>query len=124
MFHEYNANPVGRRGADCTVRAIAKVTGQEWEKVYLDLSLYGLISADMPSANHVWGAYLTDLGFTRRIIPNTCPACYTVKDFANDHQRGKYILALNGHVVPVVNGDYFDTWDSGNEIPLYYWERR
>jgi hypothetical protein len=22
-----------------------------------------------------------------------------------------------------VNGCYYDTWDSGQEMPLYYWER-
>nr|DAE26214.1 MAG TPA: hypothetical protein [Siphoviridae sp. ctcMb1]DAP94832.1 MAG TPA: hypothetical protein [Caudoviricetes sp.]DAZ64785.1 MAG TPA: hypothetical protein [Caudoviricetes sp.] len=21
------------------------------------------------------------------------------------------------------NGSYFDTWDSGNEIPLFYWAK-
>lgn len=26
-------------------------------------------------------------------------------------------------VVAVVDGDYYDAWDSGNEIPLYYWRK-
>lgn len=34
---------------------------------------------------------------------------------------GRYLLALDQHVVAVVDGDYYDTWDSGNEIPIYYW---
>lgn len=36
---------------------------------------------------------------------------------------GTYILALSGHVVTVVDGDWYDTWDSGGEIPIYYWVR-
>ena len=43
--------------------------------------------------------------------------------FAEEHPSGTYILALSGHVVCVQNGEWFDTWDSGNEIPLYYWQK-
>lgn len=123
MFKEYNANPVARRGDDCTVRAISTIMMKKWEDVYLDLCLYGLRNYDMPSSNHVWGEYLIDNGYSRHIIPDTCPSCYTVAHFAHDHPKGAYILALHGHVVAVKDGDYFDTWDSGDEIPLYYWEK-
>lgn len=123
MFREYNANPMSRRGDDCTVRAISKIMRKPWEEVYLDLCVEGLLSCDMPSSNHVWGDYLTKNGFRRHIIPNTCPRCYTIKDFTHDHPAGDYILALHGHVVAVSDGDYFDTWDSGDEVPLYYWKK-
>lgn len=79
---------------------------------------------DMPSANHVWGMYLKNKGFTRHIISNVCPDCYTVSDFCRDNPYGTFILAISGHVVAVIDGDYYDTWDSGNEIPIYYWERK
>lgn len=123
MFVYYNANPKARRGDDCTVRAISKILGKTWEDVYIDLCRYGFKLYDMPSANHVWGSYLIDQGFTRHIIPNLCPNCYTVRDFASEHFKGDYILALSGHVIAVRNGDYYDSWDSGEEIPLYYWRK-
>lgn len=123
MFREYNANPKARRGDDCTVRAISKITGKTWEETYMDLCLEGLLACDMPSSNHVWGEYLIKKGFRRHIVPNTCPNCYTVKDFVRDHPKGSYILALHGHVVAARGGNYFDTWDSGDEVVLYYWER-
>lgn len=123
MFKKFNANPANRKGDDCTVRALAVALGESWEDMYLDLCAYGLMFYDMPSANHVWGAYLTDKGYTRHIIPNTCPNCYTVRQFAEEHRKGIYILALHGHVVAVIDGDYFDSWDSGNEIPVYYWQK-
>ena len=119
----YNANPIARRAGDCTVRAISKLLERSWDEVYTALCLCGFKMYDMPSANQVWGTYLTEQGFSRHIIPNKCPECYTVSDFANDHKNGRYLLALNGHVVAVVNGDYYDTWDSGDEVPLYYWRR-
>lgn len=123
MYKNLNINPLHKRADDCTVRAIAKITGEPWEEIYTDLCLEGLRFYDMPSANHVWGSYLKKRGFRRHIIPDTYPQCYTVKEFAEDNPHGSYILALHGHVVPVVCGDYFDTFDSGDRIPVYYWEK-
>lgn len=121
MWKEYNPNPRGARVGDCAIRAISKALNKSWKDTYLDLCMCGLVLSDMPSANHVWGSYLRDNGFRRYVLPNTCPDCYTVKDFCEDHKKGTYILALNGHVVCSSNGDYYDTWDSGDEVPIYYW---
>ena len=123
MWVDYNANPVNKRVGDCVIRAISYSTGQSWAEVYADLFAKGLEMYDMPNSNVVWAAYLRDKGYVREAIPNTCPDCYTVKEFCRDHPRGDYILALNGHLLAVSNGDYIDTWDSGNEIPLYYWRK-
>lgn len=123
-FVEYNANPINKRVGDCTVRAISAALGQSWEDTYLGIVVKGYTMCDMPSANNVWGAYLKDNGFVRRIIPTDKVCDYTVADFAHDHPTGTYILALQGHVVCVSNGDWYDSWDSGNETPIYYWERK
>lgn len=121
MFVEYNPNPRHSRVGDCAVRAVSKATNQDWETAYTGLYVKGYSMGDLPSANAVWGSYLRDKGFKREIVPNTCPDCYTVRDFCRDHPRGMFVLALDGHVVTVFDGDYFDTWDSGNETVLYYW---
>lgn len=120
----YNPNPTCKRVGDCTVRAITKALDQDWESTYTALALEGFLLNDMPSANHVWGAYLRHKGYVRRILPDECPDCYTVADFCADHPSGTYILALSGHVVCVCDGDWYDSWDSGGEVPLYYWERK
>ena len=118
---QYNPNPRRTRVGDCAVRAVAKATGQDWESSYCALAVKGYSMADLPSANSVWGAYLKEKGFKREIIPNTCPDCYTVEDFCRDHPNGMYVLALDGHVVTVYDGKFFDTWNSSNEPVLYYW---
>ena len=123
MWISYNANPGGNRVGDCTVRAISEATGKSWEETYVALALRGYMLSDMPSANHVWGAYLKANGYRRYILPDEFPDDYTVSDFCRNYPEGTYILAINGHVVCVKNGDYIDTWDSGNEIPLYYWKK-
>lgn len=123
MWIKFNPNPDASRVGDCSVRAVACALDQDWYKTYLDMAVYGIMKCDMPSANAVWGAYLKDKGFKRHIVPDQCPECYSVDEFAADHPQGVYVLGLNGHVVTVKDGNYFDTWDSGNEIPVYYWRR-
>lgn len=120
----YNANPQGRNVGDCVIRALSKALNQSWGATYIALALQGFMMGDMPSANAVWGAYLRHKGFSRYLISDDCPDDYTVADFAADNPNGVYILALSGHVVCVINGDIYDTWNSGNEIPIYYWTKK
>jgi hypothetical protein len=77
----------------------------------------------MPTANHVWGAYLEEHGYKRVNLPDKCPDCYTVEQFCKNHQQGYYLLATGSHAVTVIDGFYFDAWDSGQEVPIYYFER-
>lgn len=121
MFVYYNPNPVGRRVGDCAIRAIAKALGISWEDAYAKVATNGYRMGDMPSSDSVWGAVLRENGFYRKAIPNTCPDCYTAGDFTIDHPEGVYVLGFGGHVATVVDGDLYDSWDSSNEIPQYYW---
>lgn len=124
MYVSYNANPDGNRVGDCTIRAISKVLGQTWEQTYAGVAVEGMAIYNMPSANVVWNNYLKRKGFKRYIIPDDLPENYSVRDFCRDNPKGTFILALSGHVVAVIDGKYFDTWDSGDEIPIYYWHRK
>lgn len=124
MYIPFNPNPAGKYVGDCVIRAIVKATGQTWEQTFNDIATKGYILKDMPSSNHVWSSYLKDRGFDRYIIPDTCPDCYTVKEFAQDNPFGIFILGTGTHAVAVVDGDYYDSWDSGDEVPIYYFERR
>ena len=123
MYRFFNPNPEGQYADDCVVRGIILLTNSDWDSVYMRLCLQGFMMHNMPSSNRVWGGYLHDIGFKRYIIPNTCPDCYTVSDFCIDNPVGDYLLATGTHVVAVRDGDYYDTWDSGNEVPIYYWKR-
>lgn len=121
MYQYYNPNPDRRNVGDCAVRAVAAACGLSWTESYDALCEMGRIMHDMPSANSVWGAFLHDQGFVKENLPTSCIDGYTVRDFAHDYSVGVYVLALSGHVVTVIDGNYLDSWDSGDEIVIYDW---
>jgi hypothetical protein len=123
MFKYYNANPVNNYVGDCVVRAISTLNGKDWMTTKIEIFIESCLMYDISTSNKVWHNYLKKQGYSRFVIPNTCPYCYTVKQFCKDHPYGKYLLALDGHVVAVIDGDYYDTWDSGNEVPIYFWKK-
>ena len=123
MYRYYNPNPSGRIAGDCVIRAISAALGESWQRVYVDLSVQGYYMSDWGNSDPVWGAYLRSRGFERRSLPNTCPACYTVGDFAADHPSGVYVLGTGSHAVAVIDGTVYDSFDSRNMIPTFYFER-
>ena len=123
MYSYYNANPYKIRVGDCVIRAISKALNQPWEDTYIDLTIQGYLMGDLLSSNAVWGAYLKSKGFTRDIISNDCPECYTIQDFCNEYPQGTYVIGTGSHAVAVVDGQIFDTWDSSDETPIYFYRK-
>lgn len=116
MWKEHNLNPKGIRVGDCVIRAISTASGKSWDRVYAELAVHGFKMADMPSSNAVWASYLGSIGFKCSMLPTG----YTVRRFAEEYDKGAYIVCTGSHVVAVIDGDYLDTWDSGDEVPVYY----
>lgn len=124
MYKYYNPNPAGKLVGDCVIRGVSNVTEKDWNETYTGICLQGFDMKDMPSSNVVWANYLVSQGFGRTLLDDSCPLCYRVKDFCNDHPYGIYLLATGSHVVAVRDGNYYDAWDSGEEVPLYYWSKK
>ena len=120
----YNPNPMGRRVGDCAIRAISAALDVDWETAFELIAAAAYKMGDMPSSDSVWGSVLRQNGFYREAIPNTCPDCYSAADFAADHPRGVYVLGFGGHVATVRDGVIWDSWNSSNELPQYYWYRK
>lgn len=123
VWSEYQPNPAGRNVGDCAVRAVAKALNTDWETAFAEIVSSAYMMADMPSSNAVWGAVLRKHGFKRTAIPDTCPDCYSAADFVIDHPNGVYVLGFGNHVATAVDGVIFDSWNSTNEIPQYYWHK-
>ena len=123
-FIYFNPNPAGRSVGDCAVRAISKALDIDWETAYIKMCSNGYSMGDMPSSDSVWGSVLRQNGFVKEVIPNTCPECYSAEHFCRDHPRGTYVLGFGGHVATVHDGFVYDSWDSSNEIPQFYWHKK
>lgn len=123
MYRAYNPNPHHKRVGDCTVRAVAKALNQTWEEAYIGMCIQGYLMSDLPSSNDIWGEYLKTKGFFRYSIPSE-DKFYSVKDFCAENKHGTYVLGTGSHAIAVINGEYYDTWDSGDEIVLYIWAKK
>lgn len=118
-----NRNPLNKRVGDCVIRAISKIMDMPWDDVAIDLSMMMVLEKDIVSSNSLWGKYLMLNGFVRGNLPDTCPFCYTLEQFCRDFPKGRYVVATGSHVIAVIDGNYYDTFDSGNEVVTYYFER-
>lgn len=121
IFIFTNPNPEDKRVTDCTIRAITIAEDSDWDTVAAHTFSKAHAMKEMPDSNKVWSAYLSELGYKRHTLPDTCPECYTVADFAADHPDGTYIVCCDGHVVTVKDGAIMDTFDSGDYTAIYYW---
>lgn len=121
MWMRVNPNPRRKEAADCVVRAICFALNMNWYDVYDDLCELGRRECNMPSADAVWGRYLQMRGCKPFLLPKNCPMCVTVDEFTKRYTKGRYIIGTGSHAVAVIDGDYYDSWDSGDEVPSYFW---
>ena len=118
-MRKFHNNPCGKTVGDCAVRAISVALNIGWYDAYDLLCETGRHMCNMPNADEVWGAVLVQNGFERHAIPRTM----TAMEFAKAHPRGVYVLAFGGHVAAVRDGEVWDSWDSSNDMPIYYYRR-
>ena len=121
MWIRCNPNPLGKSTSDCVVRAIAIAIEQSWKRTYRELCDLGEIEAEMPNTNHLWGLYLKQHGAEQFLLPESCPSCITVRSFCERFPEGVYVIGTGTHAVCCIDGDYYDSFDSGSESPAYFW---
>jgi len=124
MWIKCNPNPCRREEPDCVVRSIAIATGQDWDEVHWDLCVLSHIHCTMPSVNWLWEMYLKAYGFEKFLLPETCPECVTVSEFAKRYPEGTYVIGTGDHAVCVRNGNWYDLWNSGDATPTYFFRKK
>lgn len=122
MWVYYNPNPKAKEVPDCVVRAISIAMNRPWHDIYWDICLLGADECDMPCSDQVWGLYLYRMGFEPFLLPESCPKCLTINMFCKMYPYGIYIIGTGYHAVAVIDGIYYDIWDSGNVIPTFFWK--
>lgn len=99
---------------------LTKVLNIDWEEAYAFLCAKGYEMRDMPSSNAVIVSVLIDNGFEEHSLMRKCKDCYTIDMFCRDHPQGVYAVFAEGHVIACIDGIVYDSFDSRNLIPLFY----
>ena len=122
MWIEANPNPAKKQVPDCVIRAICIALNKPWLEVSDELYYqFARREYSVTCDDNIWGHYLYSLGFEPFLLPFTCPKCVTVNEFTKMYPKGIYIIGTGKHAVAVIDGNYYDSWDSGNEIPSFFW---
>ena len=127
-FVNYNANPKGRITDDCVVRAICTAMRKPYEEVSRDLFEIGVKTGYTMYDDKVYGKYLEQNGWIKMRQPRKANGRkYTGKEFC-DYGRIKteadrrMIAHIGGHhIVAIIEGRVWDTWDSTDGCIGNYW---
>ena len=105
------------RTNDCSVRAIALATNQDYLKVMTEQFGLALSMGRMPNDDKVVEAYLKSKGFVKQKTLKKGSRKYRVKDFP----ESDVILRVTKHLVFVSADSLHDTWDCGRKaVGVWY----
>lgn len=121
MWIKANPNPLNKEVPDCVIRAISIALNQPWVQTFDELCAVARAEFNMPSADVVWGKYLYLKGFEPFLMPMSCPRCITIEEFTKYYPYGIYIIGTGSHAVCVIDGNYYDSWESGQEVVSFFW---
>lgn len=124
VYFQPNDKDIKDEFGDCQVRALSKALGLTWLEAFditipicREFQTYTIFGAcgNMEKKKEALGR----LGFAYTGVSNKRGTKRpTVDSFAKDHPTGSFICNVANHVVAVVDGKYYDTWDCG-ECSLY-----
>ena len=126
-YYQPNKKDVKDKFGDCTIRALSKALGCSWIEAF-DIMIPLCREAQVPNIffapANIRNPLVESLGFKYAGISNKRGTKRpTVESFAKEHPHGVYICNVANHEVTVVDGKYYDTWDSGWCCMYGYFER-
>ena len=117
-WHEYNPNPKSRNIGDCTLRSYCAAFDITWDKAFDIASRVAKSNSSM--IQYVADKVLLeefnctiDENYNKKKVKGKDRI--TVNEFTMSHPYGTYILHVRSHQVTVKNGEYWDSWDSGEK---------
>lgn len=122
IYYQPNNKDIKDNYGDCVIRALTRVLNKEWVEVYDDLVPYGREMQCMPNDKQCLERYLADNGFEYEGVSNRKGTKRpTIDSFAREHKEGVYVVRVAHHITAIVDGMYYDTWDSGDNSMYGYW---
>ena len=124
VYYQPNKKDLKDKVGDCQIRAFCKALGLTWLEAFdltipicRELQTYTIFDCDLKKTKEA----MQTLGFVYTGVSNKKGSKRpTVDEFAKAHPVGTYIASVARHVVAIVDGKYFDTWDSGHKS-MYGW---
>lgn len=121
-YYQPNKKDIKDDYGDCVIRALTKALSKDWLSVFDALIPIAREFGCMPNSKPCYEKYLLDNGFIYHGISNKKGSKRpTVSSFAKSHKSGVYVLRVAHHIVTVVDGIYYDTWNSGEKSLYGYW---
>ena len=127
VYYQPNKKDIKDQVGDCQVRALSKALNLSWIEAFdltiplcRELQTYTIFDGCLEKTKES----MRKLGFDYHGISNKRGSKRpTVDEFAKNHPNGIYICTVAHHVVAVVDGKYYDTWDSGWRSMYGYYEK-
>ena len=127
VYYQPNDKDIKDKTGDCQIRALCKTLDLTWVEAFdltipicRELQTYTFFDCNLEQTKKA----MQRIGFEYTGISNKKGSKRpTVESFAKSHPQGKYILSLARHVVAVVDGKYYDTWDCGNKSLYGYYTK-
>ena len=110
---------------DCVIRAFAKTENKTWVEVFDELAPIARELQCLMNNKPCYQEYLKRKGYEYVGVSNKKGTKRpTVSSFALAHKTGAYVTIAANHVVAVVDGRFYDTWDSGQKSLDGYWIKK
>lgn len=120
IFAYYNPHPDNKHVGDCVKRALTKATGWDYHDVQLALNRYKKVTK-----TKVFNEAKNFVPFIEKELEGKkLPQYRNVKvgEFAKQHQSGAFVAKVRRHVVAVVDGKVYDTWNSSFKAITKVWQ--
>ena len=125
-YYQPNAKDIKDKMGDCQIRALSKALDLTWLQTFdlimpicREVQAPDIFCCDLKVVKEL----MSRLGFEYTGISTKKGTDRpTVREFAIKHKKGAYVCSLAGHVVAVVDGMYYDTWDCGNKSLYGFYE--
>ena len=125
-YFQPNDKDIKDKMGDCQIRALAKALNKSWLEVFdlicpiiREAQAMDIFCCDLTKTK----GFMKRIGFEYTGISNKKGSKRpTVEEFAKKHPKGRYVCSVASHVVAVVDGIYYDTWDCGYKSLYGYYE--
>ena len=120
-YEKYTPNSVDC--GDCSIRAFTKLYDVSWDEAF---DIAGQIAKDnawMPHDKALVEKIITDKFGYEMCKLEKDEKKMTVSEFAIKYNVGTYLVEISRHLVAVVDGQYYDTWDCGDKKVSKYFAK-